>query len=232
MIPLRDTARARNVPLMNWLLIAANVLAFLFETTLSTRQLTALTHLLGLVPQRLLANPGPAQILTIFTSMFMHGGWWHLISNMWVLLIFGDNIEDRMGHLRYLIFYLLCGLAAALAHTCVNPFSRMPTVGASGAISGIMGAYLVLFPGARVLTLVPLFLLPWTIEVPALIFIGFWFVSQLFNGLFTLGAAGTVGTYGGVAWWAHVGGFVTGLLLIKFFERRRYRHSPSDAYWG
>jgi len=230
MLPLKDTVRARDVPVMNWLLIATNVMVFLFEATLGPRQLDALTRVLGMVPARLLASPTPGQVLTIFTSMFLHGGWWHLISNMWVLFIFGDNVEDRMGHGRYLVFYLLAGLAAALAHAFVSPASRVPTIGASGAISGVMGAYLALFPEARVLTLVPGFFLPWTIEVPAIIFIGFWFVSQLFNGLFSLAAA-AVSTYGGVAWWAHVGGFLAGLLLVKVFERRRYRYFYPDEYW-
>jgi len=231
MLPLRDTVRARDLPVMNWLLIAANVVIFLFEASLSTRQLNALTTTFGLVPARFLADPGPAQVWTVFTSMFLHGGWWHLISNMWVLYIFGDNVEDRMGHGRYLAFYLLGGLAAAAAHVLVSPDSVVPTIGASGAISAVMGAYLVLFPGARVLTLIPGFLLPWFIEVPALIFIGFWFVSQLFNGLFALGVSGPVDTYGGVAWWAHVGGFLAGLLTVKLFERRQYRHFHADEYW-
>jgi len=231
MLPLRDTVRARDLPVINWLLIAANVFIFLFEASLNTRQLSALTNTLGLVPARFLAHPGLPQAWTVLTSMFLHGGWWHLISNMWVLYIFGDNVEDRMGHGRYLVFYLLGGVAAAAAHVLVSPHSVVPTIGASGAISAVMGAYIVLFPGAQVLTLVPGFFLPWFIEVPALLFIGFWFVSQLFNGLFALGIAGSVDTYGGVAWWAHVGGFLAGLLLVKVFERRRYRHFHADEYW-
>jgi len=232
MLPIRDTVRARDLPLMNWLLILANVLAFLFQTTLGPRQLDGFLNALGLVPQRFLAQPGLAQFLTIFTSMFLHGGWWHLISNMWVLYIFGDNVEDRMGHGRYLLFYLLCGLAAALAEVYVLPGSRVPTIGASGAISGVMGAYIILFPGAHVLTLIPIFIVPWFVQVPAIIFIGFWFVSQLFNGLFALSAAGAVNTYGGVAWWAHVGGFLAGVLLIRLFERRQtYRNFYPDEHW-
>lgn len=229
MLPLRDTIRARDLPLMNWLLIAANLLIFFFESSLGPRQLNALLIQWGMVPARLWAHPGPGQILTIFSSMFLHGGWWHVISNVWVLYIFGDNVEDRMGHLRYLVFYLLCGVAAALGHAYISADSRVPTVGASGAISGVMGAYLLLFPGARVVTLVPAFILPWFVEVPALIFIGFWFVSQLFNGLFALAAS--VNTYGGVAWWAHVGGFVAGLVLVKVFQRRRYRYFYPDEHW-
>lgn len=223
MFPLRDTVRARRLPLVNWALIAANLLLFFFEASLAPRQLAAFTRAYGLVPARLLANLGLGQFLTMLTSMFLHGGWWHLIGNLWVLFIFGDNVEDRMGHGRYLLFYLLCGLVAGAAHILFNPLSRVPTVGASGAISGIMGAYLLLFPGARVLTFVPWFFLPWLVEVPALVFIGVWFVSQLFNGLFSLGATGAVQAYGGVAWWAHVGGFVAGLFLVRSFASRQYQ---------
>lgn len=228
MIPLRDTVRARDLPLINWALIAANVLIFLYMTALPTRQMAAFTRAYGLIPARLLADPGAAQLATIFTSMFLHGGWWHLISNLWVLSIFGDNVEDRLGHFRYLLFYLVCGIAAAAAHVLIDPTSPLPTIGASGAISGIMAAYVVLFPRARVLTFVPLFILPWLMEVPALIFIGLWFVSQLFNGLFSLAS---VATYGGVAWWAHVGGFLAGLLFVRLCEKRDYRRFYADEYW-
>jgi membrane associated rhomboid family serine protease len=227
MIPLHDTVRSRSIPLMNWALIAANLLVFLFELTLGPRALATMVSTFGLMPRRLLANPGSGQFLTLFTSMFLHGGWWHLIGNLWVLFIFGDSVQDRMGHLRYLVFYLFCGLAAALAHVGASPLSRIPTIGASGAISGVMGAYVVLFPRARVLTLVPFFFLPRLIELQAFLFIGFWLVSQIFNGLFSLMAPGDVHTYGGVAWWAHVGGFLAGLLLVKLFERR---HHDVDEY--
>lgn len=231
MLPLRDRERSRSLPVMTWLLIAANVLVFLFELSLEPNQLVALSRSLGLVPARLVAQPGLGEGLTIVTSMFLHGGWWHLISNMWVLYIFGDNVEDRMGHLRYLLFYLLAGVAGAAAHVLANASSSVPTVGASGAISGIMGAYLLLFPQARVITLIPGPLLPRLIEVPALVFIGFWFVSQLFSGLFALSAEGAVQAYGGVAWWAHVGGFVAGALLVRRFARRRYRPSYGNEAW-
>ncbi|MDI7276623.1 MAG: rhomboid family intramembrane serine protease [Anaerolineae bacterium] len=228
MFPLRDTARARSVPLVNWLLMAVNVVVFLLEASLGPRQLAAVTATLGLVPRRLWANPTLPQFTTILTSMFMHGGWWHLISNLWVLFIFGDNVEDRMGHFRYLVFYLLCGVAAALAHAFVSVGSRVPTIGASGAISGVMGAYVVLFPNARILTFVPLWILPTLMEVRALVFIGFWFISQLFNGLFSLAGAVGVRTYGGVAWWAHLGGFVAGLLVVRLLARRVRR----EYYYG
>jgi len=235
MFPLKDTVRAREVPLVNWLLIAANVFAFLVETWLGPRGLERFVWALGVVPARFLDHLALREVLTIFTSMFLHGGWFHLISNMWALYLFGDNVEDRMGHFRYLVFYLLTGTVASLTHIFFNPGSRIPTVGASGAISGVLGAYLVLFPTARVVTLVPLwFFFPWFVEIPALIYLGMWFISQLFNGLFALAAPSVIGTYGGVAWWAHVGGFVAGLLLVKVFERRRERYYYvwyPDEYW-
>jgi membrane associated rhomboid family serine protease len=232
MFPLKDTVRARDVPLVNWLLIGLNLFAFIIETGLGPRGLQQFVWALGVVPARFLSGPGLREVGTIFTSMFLHGGWFHLISNMWALYLFGDNVEDRMGHGRYLAFYLLTGATASLTHILFNPASQMPTVGASGAISGVLGAYLVLFPTARVVTLVPLFLLPWFVEIPALVYLGMWFLSQLFNGLFALATAGAIGTYGGVAWWAHVGGFVAGLLLVKLFEQRRaYRAWYADEYW-
>lgn len=235
MFPLKDTVRSRDVPIVNWLLIGANVLAFVVETSLGPAGLERFVHYFGVVPDRFLRAFGPYEVLTIFTSMFLHGGWFHLISNMWALYLFGDNVEDRMGHGRYLLFYLLTGAVASLTHIFFNPGSPVPTVGASGAISGVLGAYLVLFPTARVVTLVPLwFFFPWFVEIPALLYLGMWFISQLFNGLFALAAPDVIGTYGGVAWWAHVGGFVAGLLLVKMFERRRERYYYvwyPDEYW-
>ena len=232
MFPLRDTVRARGFPIVNWLLIAANVLVFLIENRLGAEGLTRFVSALGVVPARFLAALGVREVLTILTSMFLHGGWFHLISNMWALYLFGDNVEDRMGHGRYLVFYLLVGAVASLAHIFLNPASPLPTVGASGAISGVLGAYLVLFPRARVMTLIPLFVLPWVIEIPAYVDLGLWFLSQLLNGLFALSWEGSMASYGGVAWWAHVGGFAAGLLLVKVFERRRtYRHWHADEYW-
>lgn len=230
MFPLRDTIRARTIPGVNYLIIVVNVLIFLLESSMGPRRFEQFIFSCGMVPYRLLGQLGFAQLLTIFTSMFLHGGWFHVISNMWALFIFGDNIEDRMGHGRYLLFYLLCGIGAAVTHVAVDPNSRVPVVGASGAISGIMGAYIVLFPHSRIITLLPVFILPWLMEVPALIFIGIWFLAQLFNGLF--GLMLPVGTYGGVAWWAHVGGFLVGLLLVKVFaKRQRYREFYPDEYW-
>lgn len=229
MIPLKDTVRARSFPIVNWILIGANILVFLFEVSLGSNAETFIAAM-GVVPARLLDAPSLGQVLTIFTSMFLHGGWLHLLSNMLALYIFGDNVEDRVGHGRYLVFYLLCGLIAALTHIAFNSNSPVPTIGASGAISGVLGAYFILYPRARVYTLVPLFILPWFVEIPAIVYLGFWFLSQLFNG--TLAIVSSAQAYGGVAFWAHVGGFLAGLLLVKLFEQRRYiRRAYADEYW-
>ena len=214
MIPLRDTTRSRSFPVMSWLLIIANGLVFFYELGLSSGGLQRFVQTFALVPSRAEGEPLTFTI-TIFTSMFMHAGWFHILSNMWVLFIFGDNVEDRMGSLPYLIFYLLGGTAAALLQTYVAPGSSVPVLGASGAIAGVLGAYILLFPAARVVTLIPIFFFISLIEVPALVFLGFWFVSQLFSGLASIGTAA-----GGVAWWAHVGGFLVGLVLCPLFARR------------
>lgn len=230
MIPLRDTVRSRSFPWVNWTLIALNVGIFLFFEVGSPHVAT-LMKTWGLVPKRLLLHPNLYNFVTLFTSMFLHGGWSHLISNMLALYIFGDNVEDRLGSGRYLVFYLLCGLAAAFTHVGFNPLSNMPTVGASGAISGVLAAYVVLFPTASVITLIPLFFWPWFVEIPALIYIGGWFVSQLFNGVASVVVG--VQALGGVAWWAHVGGFVAGLLLLPVFKRRQPRvvyYYPEDYF--
>lgn len=229
MIPLKDTVRARSFPIVNWLLIGGNILVFLFEVSLG-RDADVLIDAFGVVPARLLAVLNLGQVLTIFTSMFLHGGWLHLLSNMLALYIFGDNVEDRVGHGRYLVFYLICGLIAALTHIAFNSGSRVPTIGASGAISGVLGAYFILYPRARVFTLIPLFILPWFVEIPAIVYLGFWFLSQLFNGALSIVSGAQA--FGGVAFWAHVGGFLAGLLLVKPFEQRRYiRRVYADEYW-
>ncbi|HXF61012.1 MAG TPA: rhomboid family intramembrane serine protease [Caldilineaceae bacterium] len=229
MIPLQDTVPARNLPLINWLLILGNVAVFLFEVSLGP-QLEPFVYAYGVLPVRFLTVGGLGEWLTLFSSMFLHAGWWHLASNLLALFIFGDNVEDRMGHLRYLVFYLLTGATAGLVHIYTNAGSSVPTIGASGAISGVLGAYLILFPTARVITFVPLFFLPWFVEVPALIYLGLWFLSQLLNGLFALGIG--YQAYGGVAWWAHAGGFIAGMALVQLFARRP--QTPQwypDEYW-
>ncbi len=216
MIPLYDTLHSRRFPLVNFLLIGLNALVFLYELTLSPAGLDRLTRTWGLVPAQLMAHPWVAWV-TIFTSMFLHGGWLHIISNMWVLFIFGDNVEDRMGSARYLVFYLLGGIAAALMETFILPSSNVPMIGASGAIAGVLGAYLVLYPLARVASLVPILFIFTIIEIPAVIFLLFWLVLQLFSGWLTLGGS----TGSGIAWWAHVGGFAFGMAAVGLFARRR-----------
>lgn len=216
MIPLYDTARTRKFPIVNIALIFINILAFLYELQLSSTGLQRFILTWGLIPTRFLENPS-AEWITIASSMFLHGGWLHIISNMWVLFIFGDNVEARMGGFRYLIFYLLSGAAAGLLQAYILPTSAAPMIGASGAIAGVLGAYLLLFPRARVASLVPIFFIFTVIEIPAFIFLIFWFLTQLYSGALLI--SGSTGS--GVAWWAHVGGFVFGMVTVFIFARRQ-----------
>ncbi|MFP3853294.1 MAG: rhomboid family intramembrane serine protease [Anaerolineales bacterium] len=220
MFPLRDTVRSRTFPFVTYLIIGVNVLVFFMEASLSRPAFTQMLTQYGLVPARLsLANP--VSMVTLFTSIFLHGSWFHLISNMWTLFIFGDNVEDRMGHGGYLAFYLIAGVLAGLTHSFFVAGSRVPTVGASGAIAGVLGAYFLLFPSGRVLTFIPVFFLPWLVEIPAFIYLGFWFFSQLSSGLISLGDLGAGGSFSGIAWWAHIGGFVVGLAAVAIFVAGR-----------
>jgi membrane associated rhomboid family serine protease len=227
MLPLKDNIPSRSFPIVNWTLIAINVVVFLWTVSLGQAG-DVVVATLGLVPARLLAYPDLWQGTTVITSMFLHSGWLHLIGNMLALYIFGDNIEDRMGHIPYLIFYLACGVIAALIHIAFNLDSLAPTLGASGAISGVLGAYLVLYPRARVSTLVPVFILPWIVQIPAVVFLGFWFLAQLLNGALVV-FSGTQ-AFGGVAWWAHVGGFVTGLIMGLVLRAGYVRRTYADEY--
>ena len=214
MFPLYDTVRTRSFPLVNWFIIAANVGVFVFfELGLSDRQLNRLIDNYGLVPATL-ASGSPHGVLTVYTSLFLHSGWLHLLSNMWALFIFGDNVEDRMGSFRYLLFYLLAGTAAGLTQSFVSAGSRVPLI---GAIAGVLAAFLVLYPGGRVLTLILIFILPLFVEIPAVFFLIIWFGIQFFNGVVSLRGAAA---QGGVAYWAHVGGFIAGLLVVWLFVRR------------
>lgn len=223
MIPLRDVIPSRTAPIVTLTLIAANGLVFLFQISLPDEDLHLFVTLYGVVPAAL--DP-----LTLLTSMFLHGGWLHFLGNMLYLWIFGDNVEDRLGHGRFLVFYLVCGIAAALAQVATNPASRVPMVGASGAIAGVMGAYFVLFPHSRILTLVPMFLYWELVEVPAVLFLGFWFVLQFLSGVGSLGAT-TVEDVGGIAFWAHVAGFAVGAGLVRSFSRpERRRVEWWDVY--
>ncbi|NJC96661.1 MAG: rhomboid family intramembrane serine protease [Anaerolineales bacterium] len=222
MFPLYDTVRSRRFPLVNWMLIVANALAFLYELQMGSNALEQFIFAHGLVPARLMGDP-TSNWSTIYSSMFLHGGWFHIINNMWVLFIFGDNVEARMGRIRYLIFYLLSGTAAGLLQTYVLPASQVPMIGASGAIAGVLGAYLVLFPHSRVASLVPIFFIFTVIEIPAFIYLIFWFVSQLYSGWLSFQGVGG----SGIAWWAHIGGFLFGLFMSFVFARRR-----TTTYYG
>jgi membrane associated rhomboid family serine protease len=215
MFPIRDTIRSRSFPKANYSIIALNVLVFLFQASMSERGFYLFLQWFGLTPAQFSLFL-PLQWITIFSSMFMHGGWFHLISNMWTLYIFGDNVEDRMGTMRYVVFYLLSGSVAAIAHVFSSPELDIPTVGASGAVAGVLGAYFLLFPSARVTTFIPVFILPWFVDIPAFFYLGIWFFSQVVNGLM-VGAA----VMSGIAWWAHIGGFMVGLLSVRFFVPRQ-----------
>jgi membrane associated rhomboid family serine protease len=215
MFPLYDTVRSRTFPLINLTLVVANVLAFLYELQLDPAALNEFIFAWGLTPARLLSDPNNTWE-TIFSSMFLHGGWFHIINNMWVLLIFGDNVEAGMGKIRYLLFYLLSGVAAGLLQTYVLPTSLVPMIGASGAVAGVLGAYLILFPRSRIASLVPILFIFTIVEIPAMLFLLFWFVSQLYSGLFAIQGGGE----SGIAWWAHIGGFAFGVLMVFFFRRR------------
>jgi membrane associated rhomboid family serine protease len=225
MIPVRDTVPRRRAPVVTWSIIAVNVGVFLYELTLAPEELLRLLYFFGVVPARF-SHPEWASALgfpaddywPFVTSMFLHGGWAHIIGNMWSLWIFGDNVEDRMGPWRYLVFYLLTGVAAGLTHWFTSVDSTLPTVGASGAIAGVFGAYFVLFPRARIIAVLPILFLPFFFEVPAVVYLLFWLLSQLVGGTVASLAPSDVG---GVAWWAHVGGFAAGALLHRLFLLRR-----------
>jgi membrane associated rhomboid family serine protease len=225
-IPLRDDISARRAPIVTWTLIAVNVVVFLYQVGLPEDRLNLLIVLRGLVPRRYSDPAWAAEVgfphdsyLSFITSTFLHGSWLHLIANMWFLWIFGDNVEDRMGRIRFLLFYLVCGLAAGLLHFFTATHSQIPTVGASGAIAGVLGAYFLLFPRARVLTLVPVLFIPLFFELPAIVFLLIWIALQIFQAYAELGIE--AGDGGGVAWWAHVGGFGAGMLLHWMFVDRR-----------
>jgi membrane associated rhomboid family serine protease len=210
MIPLRDVVPSRTTPVVTVTLIVLNFLVFIYEFLLGP-DANAFIMTFGLIPANF-------SWLNVFTSMFIHGGLLHVGGNMLYLWIFGDNVEDRMGHGRFIVFYLLCGVVAAVAQTVINPRSVVPMVGASGAIAGVMGAYFVLYPRSRVVTLLPLFIFWQIIEVPAIFFLGVWFLMQFLSGVGSV-AASAREPQGGVAFWAHVAGFLTGLAGVFLFRR-------------
>lgn len=214
MFPIRDNVRSHTVPIVSWLIIAANFLVFFHELSLSPQELDLFINQYGLVPANLTATP--STWLPLITHMFIHAGWLHILSNMWMFFIFSDNVEDRMGSWRFLFFYLLGGIFAGLLQTSFSLGSNEPLVGASGAIAAVLGAYFLFYPRARVLTFVPVFFLPWIVPIPAAVFLGLWFVTQFFSGALALATPGGQAA-GGVAWWAHVGGFLFGALAGELF---------------
>ena len=233
MIPISDRNPTRNFPIMNLTLIGLNVVVFLFELTLRSRQLDQFMFKWGVVPDNiLLAFAHPLQVpptvwATLITSQFIHAGWLHIIGNMIFLWVFGDNVEDILGSFAYLIFYLVSGVVAGIAQVLVTGPSSIPSIGASGAIAGVLGAYLLLYPLTKVTIIIPVFFFFWGIDLPALLVIGWWFVQQLFYGLGAL----TTTAASGIAFWAHIGGFAAGLLLIiPFLGRPRSRRRTASYY--
>ena len=235
MFPLKDDIPARRIPVVNIGLIAVNIVVFLIELA-SGPHIDRLIMQFGFVPARFSSMYSSdsldlARYTPIFTSMFLHGSLFHVLGNMWFLWIFGDNVEDCMGRVRYLVFFLLCGIASVMAQALANPDSTMPLIGASGAISGVLGAYFLTYPRARILTLlpiiiifylieVPVFILFYLIDLPAYFFLGFWFLMQFVSGYASL-TAEEAATGGGIAWWAHVGGFGAGVVLVHFFRQKK-----------
>jgi membrane associated rhomboid family serine protease len=228
MIPLRDTIPSRSFPIVNLFLILANVVIFLFEVFyLDSRRAELMIYDYGLIPDKVrlsevscLYDLRTTIFRPFFTNMFLHGGWGHLISNMWILFIFGDNVEDRMGKGKYFLFYIICGLVASFTHFILYRNSAIPAVGASGAISGVMAAYMIMFPKSTILSFVPIIIIPLFIPIPAIIYIGLWFAGQLLSGTSSLMLSNNAT---GIAFWAHIGGFICGLLLYKFFDSAKRR---------
>ncbi len=230
MIPLRAETFRKTFALINILLIAVNVACFVYQLTLPPRAGDALVAGLGVVParaERMVAHPTERTVsdtvVPLVASMFLHGGILHIAGNMLFLWVFGASVEDRLGHMRYLIFYLVSGIGAGLTHVVANWGSHVPSIGASGAISGVMGAYIILFPGSRILTLIPLLFFFFTVRLPAVIMLGYWFMIQFLSGMGSLGQA----NQGGVAWWAHIGGFLLGAILVL---NLRARHPAGFEY--
>jgi len=234
MFPVQDSIPTRTVPIVTRALILINVVVFFFEVALPKDNLEQIVYQFGIVPARFTHPDWAASVgfpvgsyWSLLTHQFLHGGWFHIISNMWALWIFGDNVEDAMGRFRFAVFYLLCGVLAGLTHIFVQPDLTVPSIGASGAIAGVLGAYLLLYPTAWIVVLLPIFFFPFFFEVPAVLYLGIWFISQLFNGTLSLASPGQLG---GIAFWAHKGGFVAGLLLCRLFARRYSREIQPDEY--
>ena len=236
MIPIRDSIPSKTFPYVNWLIIALNLAVFLFELSLGQEALESMFYLYGLVPARY-SNPEWGQsvglesfnYIPFLSNIFLHGGWAHFIGNMWTLYIFGDNVEDRMGHGSYFLFYLISGIAATATHYFLNINSTIPALGASGAISGVMAAYMFLFPKSKILFFIPIFFLPYLVEISALIYIGFWFMMQLFSGTVSLVSTPNAT---GIAFWAHIGGFIAGMVIFRFFLKAKKQKQDDDTGWA
>lgn len=215
MIPIRDTITSSTIPVVTYAIMGINTLIYLLQVGMGT-DLDPFIYRYGFVPAKLTVPEISAwfsfssMIFSTISYMFLHGGLWHFISNMWFLYIFGDNVEEYLGALRFACFYIICGVASALLHFFLNPLSPIPTIGASGAIAGVMGAYFILYPKAKILTLIPIIVIPWFVEIPSFIFLGFWFLMQFYNATESGGASG-------IAWWAHVGGFIAGIAMVKMW---------------
>ena len=222
MLPLRDSIPSNSKPIVTMALIVVNAVIFLYEISLDPFSANHLIGTYGLVPAHL--DP-----VALITSMFLHGGWMHVIGNMWFLWIFGDNVEDILGPGKYLLFYLTCGVLAGLTQVVLSPGSNVPTIGASGAIAGVMGAYMAKFPRSRIITLIFVFVFITTIDLPAVVLLVYWFVIQLFSGIGTIATASP--GEGGTAWFAHVGGFLAGYLLIRLMKTKRAHRLNRAARW-
>jgi membrane associated rhomboid family serine protease len=224
MIPLGDNVSSKRFPTVTLGLIVVNTIIFLFEVLFEPAA-DQMAQMFGATPSNIMTGwTNPLTLATLVTAMYLHGGWAHLIGNMIYLWVFGDNVEDRMGHVGFFIFYTLCGVLSGMAQVLAMPTSSIPAIGASGAIAGVLGAYLLLFPRARVRTLIPLIFIYTTVHLPAVIVLGGWFLVQFLNGLASINV--NVQT-GGVAWWAHIGGFVVGMILMPLF---RQKQPPSPFY--
>jgi len=237
MIPLQDILPRRNPPIMTWILILINVMVFFYEISLSPLEREIFFRHWGFVPARffddyfstLIGEPAYRKYLSLITHLFIHGGWLHIIGNMWTLWIFGDNVEDRLGPFRFLLFYLLCGIFATFTHAIIYKDSVIPVVGASGAISAVMGAYFMMYPLARILVVFPIFFFPIFFEIPAFLYLGYWFLIQFYSGLFSLALPTS---FGGVAWFAHIGGFLVGALTYRIFCKKRRFYLDEYCIFG
>ena len=244
MFPYRDENQTQRAAIVTWAIIALNIVTWIFvQGAGATKPLVQSICELGLIPGELTGTLPPGtrvtlgeglvcatdtgrQISHLFTSMFMHGSWLHMLGNMWFMWIFGNNVEDSMGRLRFIVFYLVCGLAAAFGQVVTSPSSAIPMVGASGSISGVMGGYLLLYPKVRVFAIVPIGFFITSIALPAWAMLGYWFLIQFASGIFSFG-----GDVGGVAFWAHIGGFVAGVVLVKLFVRPDYLAAHRSHHW-